>query len=209
MKHGFFITLEGGDGSGKSTQLKHIQNLLIKAGKELVVTREPGGVPEAEKIRDLLLQGNAEKWDPVSETLLFQAARVRHVKTLIEPSLLAGKWVLCDRYIDSTLVYQGISKGLGTAWVEQLANLTLPRIWPDLTLILDVDPEIGIKRAKARSGNETRFENMDIAFHKLVRDGFLQLAARGQSHRVVVDASKDQAAVSDTITSVLRQRFGV
>lgn len=199
---GFFITLEGGEGSGKSSQIKAVQTFLAGKGLETVVTREPGGDNNAEAIRNLVLNGDAGRWDAVSETLLFQAARVEHVKHVIRPALTDGKVVVCDRFTDSTLVYQGICKKLGTAWVESLIQLTLPPLKPHLTLLLDIDPKIGLERAKSRGG-EARFESMGIAFHQQVREGFLMVAKREPERIKVVDASKPIEVVSKEICSIL------
>lgn len=200
---GFFITLEGGEGSGKSTQIKAIEVYLKAKGREVYITREPGGDVNAEAIRTLVLNGAANRWDPVSETLLFQAARVGHVNNLIQPALEAGKVVISDRFTDSTLVYQGICKKLGTEWVEKLFALTLPYIKPHLTLLLDIDPKAGLARTEARKGGETRFESMGLAFHQQVRDGFLALAKREPSRIKTVDASASADVVSKEICAII------
>lgn len=203
---GYFITLEGGEGSGKSTQIKAIESYFKKKGREVVITREPGGDTNAEAIRELVLNGAANRWDPVSETLLFQAARAGHVQNLILPALHSGKVVISDRFSDSTLVYQGMCKGLGTDWVESLFQLTMPPIKPHLTILLDIDPKVGLARAKSRGGEE-RFESMGLEFHKQVRDGFLALAKREPSRIMVVDASDTAEIVTQKIVAMLDQHL--
>jgi len=186
-----FITFEGGEGSGKSTQIKLLKDYFQTLGKSVLLTREPGGTPAAEAIRELLLTGHEDKWHKISETLLFQAARVEHVERVIKPALAEGKIVLCDRFVDSTIVYQGICKQLGVEYIEQLHKFTLGDFRPDVTIILDIAPEIGLKRASSRAGNETRFENMNIEFHHNVRTGFLQLAEKNPSRYIIINADQD------------------
>ncbi len=204
-QRGRFITFEGGEGSGKTTQLKRVESLLQQKNIACVLTREPGGTPQAEAIRALLLQGKADDWNPYSETLLFQAARIQHVVQKIRPALLEGKWVLCDRFLDSTLVYQGVGKGLSREWIQRLYRDTIPDLAPDLTILLDIDPELGLKRAKAREGLETRFEYMDIDFHRKVRQGFLDLAAAEPSRIRIIDATQSQEQVFAQIAAILFQ----
>lgn len=198
-----FITFEGGEGSGKTTQVKLLQKYFTDMGRKCLVTREPGGTPGGDAIRELLLTGSGDKWDAVSETLLFQAARVEHVERVIRPALARGEIVLCDRFLDSTLVYQGISKGLGMEYIRQIHQLTLGNFMPDLTLILDIDPNIGVGRAKARWGKETRFENMDREFHTKVREGFLLLASKEPQRCIVIDASGAQDAVHQSVQDAI------
>ncbi len=193
---GTFITFEGGEGSGKTTQINLLEKYLCDSGRKCLLTREPGGSAGGDAIRQLLLTGAADKWHPVSETLLFQAARVEHVETLIKPALARGEIVLCDRFLDSTLVYQGISKGLGMEYVRQLYRLTLGNFMPDFTIILDIDPQIGVSRAKRRSGNETRFEHMEMEFHRKVREGFLALAVVNPGRYIVINANQSLEEVS-------------
>jgi dTMP kinase len=200
---GRFITLEGGEGSGKTTQIELLRAHYNKHGKKCLITREPGGSPGAEAIRNLLLTGSADKWNPIAETLLFQAARIEHVEHVIKPALARGEIVICDRFLDSTLVYQGIAKGLGIEYVRTLHQLTLGDFAPDLTLILDIDPSIGLKRASVRAGNETRFENMDIAFHKRVREGFLMLAEQQPERYKIINATQRAEVVNQAIIAAL------
>jgi dTMP kinase len=195
-RKGYFITFEGGEGSGKTTQIKRLYDAVVASGKKCIITREPGGSPAAEAIRKLLLTGAGDKWHPVAETLLFQAARVEHAEQVILPALARGEIVLCDRFLDSTIVYQGIGKKLGLEYIRLLHRMTLGTLAPDLTLLLDIDPVIGLKRAKGRQGHETRFENMDIAFHKNVREGFLALAKAEPERYAIIDATQDAEKVA-------------
>ncbi len=198
---GQFITFEGGEGSGKSTQIKMLSAALDKRDIEHLVTREPGGTPLAERIRPLLVEPSDEEWHPMAETLLFLAARVQHVRQVIEPALVAGKWVLCDRFADSTFIYQGVGKGMGIETIQQLQQQALGAFAPNKTILLDIAPEDGLKRAASRADVETRFEQLDISFHQRLRDGFLQLAK--QPHFTTIDATQSieqvQAQVLESI----------
>ena len=189
MAKGYFISIEGGEGSGKSTQIKLLHQSLLAAGISVLLTREPGGTPSAEAIRALLVNGEVDKWHPISETLLFYAARAEHVERCIKPALAAGDVVLSDRFADSTFVYQGIAKGLGLDYLKQLHRLALGDFMPDITLFLDIEPSEGLRRASSRNEGENRFELAGIAFHEQVRDGFRQLAAQDAGRVCVVDAS--------------------
>ena len=209
MTRGRFITLEGGEGAGKSTHIRHLASLLQAQGVEVVTTREPGGTEGAETIRRLIVEGSVDRWDALTETLLLNAARRDHVRRLIEPALARGAWVLCDRYVDSTLVYQGIAKGVETETLLQLHALSTGPLWPDLTLVLDLPPQIGLARAAGRAGTETRFEDHAIDFHETLRQGFLDLAKRFADRCVVVDASVPLDAVSQAIETALRERLGL
>lgn len=204
---GLFITLEGGEGSGKSTQVGLLHELLQRAGRDVVVTREPGGVPSAERIRELLVTGKADAWDPLSETLLFYAARMEHMKKLIGPALAQGKIILCDRFADSTRVYQGIGKQVSMKFIDGLHALTLGSFAPDITFILDIDPKAGLARAARRAGHENRFESMDMAFHEKVRKGFLDIAKKEPGRCVVIDASQPSEAVHEHIRQQLDKRL--
>lgn len=200
---GRFITIEGGEGSGKSTQIALLKQALEKTGRPFVLTREPGGEEGAEAIRALLVTGDKNRWDALAETLLFTAARVQHVARLIAPALAEGKLVLCDRFVDSTRVYQGIGKGIPAEFIAALHALTLGNTMPDLTIILDIDPQAGLARAKGRAGNETRFEGMDIEFHQQVRAGFLAIARTEPQRCHVIDASQDAQGVHRQILALL------
>ncbi len=203
-----FITFEGGEGSGKSTQVKLLADVLGAAGKAPLVTREPGGTPNAEAIRKLLVAGDHEAFDPVAETLLFYAARVEHVQKIIRPALEKNRTVLCDRFTDSTLVYQGVGKQLGEAHIRMLHQLTLGNFAPDLTIIFDIDPALGLSRTKARAGGETRFEEMEMAFHRAIRAGFLAIAGREPQRCVMLDAAQDKDALHRQVLDTVRNRLG-
>ncbi len=206
---GKFITFEGGEGSSKSTQLKNVFNAIKSTNLRCVSTREPGGSPNAEAIRDLLVNGSADKWDPVAETLLFYAARLDHVTKIVKPALAEGNIVLSDRFADSTFVYQGIGKGLTEDYIHSLHQLTLGNFRPDLTFILDIDPAIGLKRALARSHAETRFESMNHEFHQMVRAGFLSIARREPERCVVIDANQSPEAITKEIITNINQRLNL
>lgn len=200
---GRFITIEGGEGSGKSTQISLLKNALEEQNISHILTREPGGEAGAEAIRELLVTGDKSRWDALAETLLFSAARVQHIARLIRPALAEGKWVICDRFVDSTRVYQGVGKGVSKSMVDELHRLTLGNFMPDCTIILDIDPQVGVGRAKGRQGHETRFEEMDMAFHQQVRDGFLAIAKEEPGRCHVIDASQPVEVIHAQIMAVL------
>ena len=204
---GNFITFEGGEGCGKSTQVGLLSEALRNAGIPVLKTREPGGSAGAERIRQLLVSGDKDAWDPVAETLLFYAARMDHVSTLIKPALARGETVICDRFADSTRVYQGIGKKVPEAFISNLHRLSLDSFVPNLTIILDIDPAIGLERANARNGNENRFESMNFSFHQAVRDGFLAIAKREVDRCVVVDASQSIESIQEHIRHAIKSRL--
>ena len=210
---GRLITLEGGEGAGKSTQIRLLAEALRKAGLDPVVTREPGGAPGAETIRKLLVEGDVYRWLPMTEALLHYAARIEHVRTTIEPALSAGRWVVCDRFADSTVAYQGYGHDLGAETVYRLHRLTLGDFQPDLTVILDLPVETGLTRAGGRhaGGNarEDRYERMDKAFHQRLRDGYLDIARRNPERCAVVDATKNEKAVHEWIRTLVHNRLGL
>ena len=170
---GKFISLEGGEGTGKSTQVQRLAERLRSHGVDVVTTREPGGTPGAEAIRALLVEGDPGRWDGRVEALLVNAARADHVARLIKPALAAGTWVISDRYVHSTLAYQGAGRGLDDAELRKLHAFATDDLWPDLTLILEVEPGMGLARAAARRGGEERFEGEGTAFHDAVHARFL------------------------------------
>ncbi len=192
---GLFLTFEGIDGSGKSTQCKRLAEALSARGLEPVLTREPGGSKGAEEIRALVLEGDPDRWSAETELLLFTAARRDHLERLIAPSVEAGKIVICDRFADSTRMYQGLSRGDLRATVDELHALMIGRE-PDLTILLDMDPEIGLARAKGRQGHEERFEDMGLELQQKMRAGFLALADEFSDRFVVINGnqSADQVA---------------
>ena len=203
MTRGLFITLEGGEGSGKSTQAKRLQAALEVRGQTVTVTREPGGSPGAEAIRSLLVTGAADRWDGMTEALLLFAARRDHVERTIKPALDAGSIVICDRFTDSTMPYQGYGHDLGREPVEQLSAIVLGDFRPDLTLILDIPVEEGLKRAVSRGGDELRYEDMDVAFHHRLRDGFLDIAKRDPERCRVIDSVGTEEEVAARLQAVI------
>lgn len=205
-----FITLEGGEGAGKSTQIKLLAQAFAARGINAITTREPGGSPGGEAIRGLVVSGATDQWHPTTEALLFMAARYDHLATVIQPALADGTWVLCDRFYDSTYIYQGIAKEVGTAWLDQLYRQLFANTAPDLTVLLDLPPRVGLARANKR-GNvaESRFEQMDISFHETLRAGFLQLSENAPERIAVVDATSDAQAVHHAIIETVNVRFGL
>jgi len=205
---GRFITFEGGEGSGKSTQIKTLAERLGAAKLRAIVTREPGGSPGAEIIRHLVLSGMGKLLGPDAETLLFAAARDDHVRTVIQPALNQGVWVLCDRFSDSTRVYQGRLGNVPPGVLNAMERVTIGNLKPDLTVILDVPVEIGMQRAAARRGTGTpdRFEAEDVKFHQELREGYKQIAAAEPQRCVLIDATADPATVAANIWAVLRDR---
>ena len=208
MDRGKFITFEGGEGAGKSTQARLLRTALEARGKTVVITREPGGSPGAEEIRKLVVEGEPERWTPLSETLLFLAARADHVAKVIEPALSAGRWVISDRFSDSTYVYQGVARGLGTETVARLHQAAFGSFAPDLTLVLDLDPSVGLKRAETRkSGAENRFERFDGAFHERLRKAFRDIAAANQRRCVLIDGNRAPEDVAVDVWRVVEKRL--
>jgi dTMP kinase len=205
---GRFITFEGGEGTGKTTQLKRLAAWLEARGLEIVPTREPGGTPGAEAIRRLVVEGDAVRWDSMSELLLFAAARQDHLERLILPALARQAWVLCDRYLDSTRVYQGIAGGLGRERVDLLHRDLLGARLPDLTIVLDLPVEQAFQRLDML-GLERRFEQKGRAFHELVRQGFLDLAREAPERMAVVDASRDVETVASDVRDLVARRFAL
>ena len=207
MPSGKFITFEGGEGSGKSTQLGLLANALEATGHEVVTTREPGGTEGAEQIRNLLVHGAVDRWPPMTEALMHFAARVDHLEQTIQPALEAGSWVLCDRFADSTLAYQGGGHGLGLGRVSALQNLIIGGFKPDLTIVLDIGVEEGLARAFGRAGAEDRYERMDVDFHRRIRDSFLQIANEDPDRCTVIDADRSVELVQEDVRSAVGHRF--
>jgi dTMP kinase len=206
---GRLVTFEGGEGAGKSTQIERLAAALRAAGIDPLVTREPGGTPGAEQIRKLLVEGAPERWLPLTEVLLLLAARHDHVARRIAPALAEGRWVLCDRFMDSTLVYQGLAGAVDAAVIDRLHAMTLGELRPDLTLILDVPATQGLGRRSRSSAAPQRYEQMTSAFHERVRDGFLALARAEPARCVVIDATQPVEAVAHDIRAVVARRFGL
>lgn len=207
---GIFITLEGGEGAGKSTQIQMLKSALENMGKEVLLTREPGGSKGGELIRPLLVSGEAD-WDEVSETLLFSAARRDHLTHKVWPALKEEKVVLCDRFSDSTLAYQGYGRGDNPkiqATVKALYKIVAGDFEPDLTLILDIDPKIGLKRSCDREGNtEKRFENMDFSFHENLRKGFLKIASDNPKRCFIINADQSPENVHKDIMKIIKEKL--
>lgn len=199
MSHGRFITLEGGEGAGKSTQVAHLVAFLKHRGIQAVATREVGGAPGAEDIRHLWLSKPQGFWDPLTEVLLIMAARREHLKKTILPALEAGVWVISDRYIDSTRAYQGIGLGLGVDRIDAIYHQIAGDFWPDMTLLLDLPVATGLARMTARSGQADRYEQQDTSFHETLRAAFLKLAAAEKQRFVTIDASAEAEAVRTQI----------
>lgn len=199
-KPGRFISFEGGEGTGKTTQIRLLADRLRQNGIDVLTTREPGGTPSAELIRGLLVSGETDRWLPVTEAYLHAAARVEHVTRLIRPKLQSGAWVLSDRFYDSSRAYQGMGQGLGLELIDQLARLSIGTFKPDLTIVLDLPVEIGLPRANLRSGGgEDRYERMGTVFHEKLRTAFLEIASAEPERCHVIDARPDIETVSDAI----------
>ena len=197
-----FITLEGVDGSGKSTQAKLLKEALEAEGHRVLLTREPGGSPGAEEIRSLVLEGEPDRWSAETEILLFTAARRDHLERTILPALAAGTIVICDRFVDSTRVYQGLTRGDLRDVVDKLHALMIGRE-ADLTLLFDMDPKLGLARAKARQTSEERFEDMGLEMQLAMRQGFLALAKGAPERFAVIDAGRDiEAIAADALAAV-------
>ncbi len=213
MANGRFITFEGGEGSGKSTQARRLAERLRQAGLDVLLTREPGGSPFAEQIRGLLLGGTLAPHPPLAEALLFSAARSDHLDSAIRPALGAGRWVICDRFADSTRVYQGAAGGVPAQTLDMLERLVVGPTAPDLTLILDIEARAGLARATRRreavEGSEIDpFEGRELAFHERLRQGYLDIARREPGRCVVVDASEPVEAIAERIWQTVAARLG-
>ena len=206
---GRFITLEGGEGSGKSTQVKRLAAALEAKGIAALTTREPGGSPGAEEIRALMVQGEPGRWDPLTETLLLYAARADHVRRVIGPALLTDKWVISDRFNDSSFVYQGIGRGVPRETIRRIDSVVLDDFKPDFTLVLDIDVDTGLKRAGARGGKENRFENFDRNFHERLRQGFIEIAKRHPDRSALIDAAGTPDKVAADIWAAVSRRFSL
>jgi dTMP kinase len=208
---GKFITFEGGEGAGKSTQIRRLAARLEGAGLKVVTTREPGGTPAAEAVRDLLLSGRAAAMGPEGEAMLFAAARADHVQRVIRPALAAGDWVLSDRFTDSTRVYQGAEGKVPSETLDALERAAVGPTRPDLTVILDLPAEIGLRRVRARQtatgDSPDRFDSDELALHERRREAYLALAARDPIRYVVVDASRSEEEVADEIWRAVSSRF--
>ncbi len=208
LSQGRFITFEGGEGVGKTTQIELLAEALRQRKFDVATTREPGGSPGAEAIRELLLSGAVERWDGESEALLMVAARRDHLVATIWPALAAGRIVLCDRFADSTEAYQGFGRGVARARLAELHRLAAGDFAPDLTFVLDLPAAEGLARA-ARRGAVTRFERMPLDMHERLRQGFLEIARRETARCVVIDARREIGAIHADITAALRERLKI
>ena len=206
---GLFITFEGVEGSGKSTQIQRLADRIKSkdANLDLLVTREPGGTDSAESIRQLLVTGRADKWRAATEAMLMSASRHEHVEHVIRPAIESGAIVVCDRFYDSTRVYQGIVGGVPEPDIEALNRLACGNLVPDLTILLDMDVDEGLRRADGRETAETRFESKGVEFHRKVRSGFLELAARHSGRFVVIDAGREIGLVTSDIEAAVLPRL--
>lgn len=203
-RRGLFITVEGGEGVGKSTNISHLRTSLQRQGVDLLVTREPGGTALGEDIRALLVRESEETIDPLAELLLIFAARAQHINRVIEPALAAGRWVLCDRFTDATYAYQAGGRGLSPAQVRSLEELVQGELRPDVTLLLDAPVELGLERARER-GDLDRFEREEVAFFERVRQTYLRLARESSGRFRVVDASQPLESVHEQLDSICRE----
>jgi dTMP kinase len=208
---GRFITLEGGEGAGKSVQARRLAMVLRARGLQVISTREPGGSPHAEALREIILSGEAARFGASAEALLFSAARIDHIDTTIEPALARGEWVISDRFADSTRAYQGAAGRLDPRFIRRLEQVVVGERRPDLTLILDLPPEQGLERASVRRGDEVvdRFEREGLSFHRTLRDAFLQIAREEPARCVVIDAAANEAQVAEAIWSAVVERLGI
>jgi dTMP kinase len=217
MKVGRFITFEGGEGAGKSTQVRLLAERLAARGVVAVVTREPGGTPFAEKVRDIVLTPDTAPKAPLAEALLFSAARADHVDQLIRPALQRGEWVISDRFADSTRAYQGAGGGLPVATVAEIERIALAGLVPDLTIVLDLDPAVGLARADQRRGAQTpgafvatdTFEGRRLAFHQRLRQGFLDIAHAEPQRIAVIDAFQNPLTIADAVWRLVDERLGL
>tara|TARA_R110000868_G_scaffold51855_1_gene164186 strand:- start:153039 stop:153686 length:648 start_codon:yes stop_codon:yes gene_type:complete len=204
---GLFISFEGGEGSGKTTQIRRLEEWFHRHNRDVVVTREPGGSPGAEEIRNLLLTGDPGRWDAVTEALLMFASRRDHVERTIRPALAGGKVVLSDRFADSSVAYQGFGHSLGADYIRNLWHIAIGDFKPDLTLIFDLPVDIGLERAGARFANvsaaEDRFERMGTAFHQRLRDGFLEIAREDSKRCKIIDANGDIDQVTERMIATV------
>jgi dTMP kinase len=213
MSEGKFITFEGGEGAGKTTQTELLRKRLREHGIDALVTREPGGSPRAEAIRNVLLSGEAKKFGPLAEALLFNVARDSHLELTIRPALTRGRWVISDRFLDSTRAYQGAAGGVSIAALNAFERIVVGATRPDLTFILDLPPEVGLRRVseRARAGGtpEDRFEMMNLAFHQNLREEFLTIANAEPWRCAVIDASRPPETVAQEIWKTVRERLAI
>jgi dTMP kinase len=206
---GRFIAIEGVDGAGKGVQSRLLRDELLGSGVDVILTREPGGSVGAEEIRNLLVQGAADRWDAMTELLLIYAARRDHLTKTIWPALKEGRWVISDRFADSSRAFQGIAGGLGLEVVDAVHAQVVGNFAPDLTIVLDLDPEQSLARTVARGGREDRFEKKGLAYQQSVRKAFTQLAERSPRTHVLIDAGRSVDEVAHAVLRVVSERFGL
>jgi dTMP kinase len=205
-----FVTFEGGEGAGKSTQVKLLASALRRSGIEALSTFEPGGSPGGEAIRALLVNGEIDRWNPLSEVLLHYAARHEHLERLVKPALARGQWVLCDRFADSTLAYQGYGAGVEGSVIDKIRRVVLGSFAPDLTFVLDIPLEEGRARLARRDGADSRYERMNSEFHERVRQGYLEIARHEPERCVVLESSGASPEMTHShICEIVSRRFGV
>jgi dTMP kinase len=207
VETGRLITFEGGEGAGKSTQVSILVERLRNAGRHAIATREPGGSPAAENIRETLLSGKVKQFGPFAEALLFSIARQDHIDTVISDALARGQWVVCDRFLDSTRAYQGATGGVPAPVISALERLTLHGVMPNLTIVLDISVEEGLARMARRRGAPDRFESQDIAQHERIRKAFLDIAEEEPGRCVVIDARKPEALVAEDVWEAVAERL--
>ena len=207
VETGRLITFEGGEGAGKSTQVSILVGRLRNAGRHAIATREPGGSPAAEDIRETLLSGKVKQFGPFAEALLFSIARQDHIDTVISDALARGQWVVCDRFLDSTRAYQGATGGVPAPVISALERLTLHGVMPNLTIVLDISVEEGLARMARRRGAPDRFEGQDIAQHERIRKAFLDIAEEEPGRCVVIDARKPEALVAEDVWEAVAERL--
>ena len=206
MKYKKFITFEGGEGSGKSTQIKLLAK-KIEQIDSVCLTREPGGTKSAEDIRKLLVRGKIDKWSSISELLLLFAARKDHIDKLILPSLKANKWVLCDRFVDSTYVYQGMCGKTSIELIKKIETIIIGQFKPRLTFLINLDPKVGLERSKRPGNKDLRYENMDIKFHRKVHKSYLKLASLNKQRIVIIDGSKSVVDIENQIWKKVKDKI--
>ena len=207
VETGRLITFEGGEGAGKSTQVCILVDRLLRAGRRAIATREPGGSPAAEDIRETLLSGKVKQFGPFAEALLFSIARQDHIDTVISDALARGQWVVCDRFLDSTRAYQGVTGGVPAPVISALERLTLHGVMPNLTIVLDIPVEEGLARMARRRGAPDRFESQDISQHERIRKAFLDIAEEESGRCVVIDARKPEALVAEDVWEAVAERL--
>lgn len=207
MGEGRFITFEGGEGAGKSTQAGLLRDRLAAGGYSSILTREPGGAPGAEQLRELLVRGETGRWSPVSELLLINAARDDHLRNTVRPALDRGEWVICDRFIDSTRAYQGYVGGVSQDFIRTLERAVAGPTMPDLTIVFDLDPAAGLARASGRGEGDDRFERKGKAFHEALRQAFLEISAAEPGRCVVVDAGREADVIAAEVGDIVAGRL--